>query len=40
MTEPPTVKFLGIDVELSKVLRAREAVSVPGRYRRRAPAMR
>lgn len=30
MTEPPTVKFPGIDIELSKVLHASEAVSVPG----------
>ena len=30
MTEPPTVKFPGIDIELSNVLHAREGVSVPG----------
>jgi acyl dehydratase len=30
MTKPPTVKFPGIDIELSKVLHASEAVSVPG----------
>jgi acyl dehydratase len=30
MTEPPTVKFPGIDIELSKVLHASEAISVPG----------
>ncbi len=30
MTEPPTVKFPGIDIELSKVLHASEAVTVPG----------
>ena len=30
MTEPPTVKFPGIDIELSRVLHASEAVSVPG----------
>jgi acyl dehydratase len=30
MTEPPSVKFPGIDIELSKVLHASEAVSVPG----------
>ena len=30
MTEPPTVQFPGIDIELSKVLHASEAVSVPG----------
>ena len=29
MTEPPSVKFPGIDIELSKVLHASEAVSVP-----------
>ena len=29
MTEPPTVQFPGIDIELSKVLHASEAVSVP-----------
>lgn len=29
-TEAPTVKFPGIDIELSKVLHASEAVSVPG----------
>ena len=29
MTEPPTVKFPGIDIELSKVLHASEAVSAP-----------
>ena len=28
-TEPPTVQFPGIDIELSKVLRASEAVTVP-----------
>jgi acyl dehydratase len=31
MTEPPTVKFPGIDIELSKVLHASEAVTVPRR---------
>ncbi|MDH6196205.1 acyl dehydratase [Mycobacterium frederiksbergense] len=30
MTEAPTVQFPGIDIELSKVLHASEAVSVPG----------
>ncbi|ORA37210.1 MaoC family dehydratase [Mycobacterium aquaticum] len=30
MTAPPTVQFPGIDIELSKVLHASEAVSVPG----------
>ena len=30
MTEPPTVRFPGIDVELSKVLHASEAITVPG----------
>jgi hypothetical protein len=30
MTEPPSVKFPGIDIELSRVLHASEAVSVPG----------
>ena len=30
MTKPPTVQFPGIDIELSKVLHASEAVSVPG----------
>ncbi|MBU8810826.1 MaoC/PaaZ C-terminal domain-containing protein [Mycolicibacterium goodii] len=30
MTEPPKVQFPGIDIELSKVLHASEAVSVPG----------
>ena len=30
MTEPPAVKFPGIDIELSKVLHASEAVEVPG----------
>ena len=30
MTEPPTVKFPGIDIELSRVVHASEAVSVPG----------
>src|ERR1700754_1242404 len=29
MTEPPTVRFPGIDIELSKVLHASEAVIVP-----------
>jgi hypothetical protein len=29
MTEPPTVQFPGIDIELSKVLHAGEAVTVP-----------
>ncbi len=29
MTEPPTVQFPGIDIELSKVLHASEAVSAP-----------
>ena len=28
-TEPPTVQFPGIDIELSKVLHASEAVTVP-----------
>ncbi|MCH9668371.1 MAG: 3-alpha,7-alpha,12-alpha-trihydroxy-5-beta-cholest-24-enoyl-CoA hydratase [Actinomycetia bacterium] len=30
MTEPPAVRFPGIDIELSKVLHASEAVTVPG----------
>ena len=30
MTEPPAVKFPGIDIELSKVLHASEAISAPG----------
>ncbi|WP_458319165.1 MaoC/PaaZ C-terminal domain-containing protein [Mycolicibacterium brisbanense] len=30
MTAPPTVQFPGIDIELSRVLHASEAVSVPG----------
>lgn len=30
MTEPPSVRFPGIDIELSKVLHASEAVTVPG----------
>jgi acyl dehydratase len=30
MTKPPTVQFPGIDIELSKVLHASEAVTVPG----------
>jgi acyl dehydratase len=30
MTKPPTVNFPGIDIELSKVLHASEAVSAPG----------
>src|SRR6195952_889162 len=30
MTEPPTVKFPGIDIELSRVLHASEAITVPG----------
>ena len=30
MTEPPAVKFPGIDIELSKVLHASEAVTAPG----------
>ncbi|WP_454792346.1 MaoC/PaaZ C-terminal domain-containing protein [Mycolicibacterium lutetiense] len=30
MTQPPKVQFPGIDIELSKVLHASEAVSVPG----------
>jgi MaoC like domain len=30
MTEPPSVKFPGIDIELSKVLHASEAISAPG----------
>jgi acyl dehydratase len=30
MTEPPTVKFPGIDIELARVLHASEAVTVPG----------
>jgi acyl dehydratase len=30
MTEPPKVQFPGIDIELSKVLHASEAVSAPG----------
>ena len=38
MTEPPTVRFPGIDIELSRVLHASEAVSSPARSRRRAPA--
>jgi acyl dehydratase len=29
MTEPPTVKFPGIDIELSRVLHASEAITVP-----------
>ncbi len=29
MTEPPTVRFPGIDIELSRVLHASEAVSIP-----------
>ncbi len=29
MTEPPTVKFPGIDIELSRVLHASEAVTAP-----------
>src|SRR5690606_13759050 len=29
MTEPPQVKFPGIDIELNKVLHASEAISVP-----------
>lgn len=29
MTEPPTVKFPGIDIELSRVLHASEAISAP-----------
>lgn len=29
MTEPPTVKFPGIDIELNKVLHASEAITVP-----------
>ena len=29
-TEAPTVQFPGIDIELSKVLHASEAVTVPG----------
>jgi hypothetical protein len=37
MTEPPTVKFPGIDIELSKVMHDREAVSVPVRRKERAP---
>lgn len=30
MTEPPAVRFPGIDIELSKVLHASEAITVPG----------
>jgi acyl dehydratase len=30
MTKPPTVRFPGIDIELSKVLHGSEAVSIPG----------
>ena len=30
MTEPPAVQFPGIDIELSKVLHASEAISAPG----------
>jgi hypothetical protein len=30
MTKPPSVKFPGIEIELSKVLHASEAVTVPG----------
>jgi acyl dehydratase len=30
MTEPPSVQFPGIDIELSRVLHASEAVSAPG----------
>jgi hypothetical protein len=30
MTEPPSVKFPGIDIELSRVLHGSEAVAVPG----------
>ncbi|WP_099020529.1 MaoC/PaaZ C-terminal domain-containing protein [Mycolicibacterium palauense] len=30
LTEPPTVQFPGIDIELSRVLHASEAVSAPG----------
>ncbi len=30
LTEPPAVRFPGIDIELSKVLHASEAVTVPG----------
>ena len=30
MTEPPSVKFPGIDIELAKVLHASEAISAPG----------
>ncbi|PWQ89143.1 3-alpha,7-alpha,12-alpha-trihydroxy-5-beta-cholest-24-enoyl-CoA hydratase, partial [Enterococcus faecium] len=30
MTSPPAVKFPGIDIELSKVLHASEAVTAPG----------
>jgi acyl dehydratase len=30
VTEPPTVQFPGIDIELSKVLHASEAITVPG----------
>jgi acyl dehydratase len=30
MTEAPTVKFPGIDIELSRVLHASEAITVPG----------
>ena len=40
MTEPPTVKFPGIDIELSRVLHASEAVSAPRRSRRREPVAR
>jgi acyl dehydratase len=30
LTEPPTVQFPGIDIELSRVLHASEAITVPG----------
>ena len=37
MTEPPEVKFPGIDIELGKVLHASEAVTVPALPRPAAP---
>ena len=40
MTEAPTVQFPGIDIELSRVLHASEAVTRPHRFHRRAPASR
>jgi hypothetical protein len=36
-TEPPTVKFPGIDIQLSKVLHASEAVRVPAPLPRDGP---